>query len=114
MTNEPVANILIVDDDTKTLVAMEALLAGPGRKIVRAESGSEALRCLLREDFVLVLLDVRLPDMGGFETEALIRQRSRRLPLQTSRPASIAGQGLRLHRSVPHERAVEAASCPAN
>ena len=57
MTNEPVANILIVDDDTKTLVAMEALLAGPGRKIVRAESGNAALRCLLREDFVLVLLD---------------------------------------------------------
>jgi PAS domain S-box-containing protein len=77
MTNEPVANILIVDDDTKTLVAMEALLAGPGRKIVRAESGNEALRCLLREDFVLVLLDVRLPDMGGFETAALIRQRER-------------------------------------
>ena len=77
MTNEPLANILIVDDDTKTLVAMEALLAGPGRKIVRAESGAEALRCLLREDFVLVLLDVRLPDMDGFETAALIRQRER-------------------------------------
>ena len=77
MTNEPVANILIVDDDTKTLVAMEALLAGPGRKIVRAESGNEALRCLLREDFVLILLDVRLPDMDGFETAALIRQRER-------------------------------------
>ena len=75
MTNEPVANILIVDDDAKSLVAMEALLSGPGRRLVRAESGSEALRCLLREDFVLVLLDVRLPDMDGFETAALIRQR---------------------------------------
>jgi len=75
VTNEPVANILIVDDDAKSLVAMEALLSGPGRRLVRAESGSEALRCLLREDFVLVLLDVRLPDMDGFETAALIRQR---------------------------------------
>jgi PAS domain S-box-containing protein len=77
MTNEPVANILIVDDDKKTLVAMEALLSGPGRKIVQAESGREALRCLLREDFVLVLLDVRLPDMDGFETAALMRHRER-------------------------------------
>jgi PAS domain S-box-containing protein len=75
VTIEPVANILIVDDDTKSLVAMEALLSGPGRRLVCAESGSEALRCLLREDFVLVLLDVRLPDMDGFETAALIRQR---------------------------------------
>jgi CheY-like chemotaxis protein len=117
MTNEPVANILIVDDDKKTLVAMEALLSGPGRKIVQAESGREALRCLLREDFVLVLLDVRLPDMDGFETAALMRrapplcpdhfslrhryfgrrrvqrggERSRRLLVQTSCPSSTAG-----------------------
>jgi two-component system, cell cycle sensor histidine kinase and response regulator CckA len=77
MTSGPTANILIVDDDRKSLMAMEALLAGPGRKIVTAESGAEALRCLLREDFALILLDVRIPDMDGFETAALIRRRER-------------------------------------
>jgi PAS domain S-box-containing protein len=77
MNSEQTANILVVDDDRKSLMAMEALLAGPGRKIVTAESGAEALRCLLREDFALILLDVRIPDMDGFETAALIRQRER-------------------------------------
>ncbi|HEX9147160.1 MAG TPA: PAS domain S-box protein, partial [Candidatus Binatia bacterium] len=77
MTSEPTANILIVDDDLKTLTAMEALLSGPGRNIVTAASGQEALRYLLRQDFALILLDVRLPVMDGFETAALIRQNER-------------------------------------
>ncbi|MET0500299.1 MAG: response regulator [Candidatus Binatia bacterium] len=77
MNTDPTANILIVDDDTKSLTAMEALLAGPGRVIVKAPSGREALRCLLRQDFALILLDVRIPDMDGFETASLIRQRER-------------------------------------
>ena len=83
MTNESVANILIVDDDAKTLTAMEALLTGPGRRIVRAMSGNDALRCLLKEDFALILLDVRLPDMDGFETAKLIRgsERLRNVPI---------------------------------
>jgi len=74
---EPIANILVVDDDKRTLMAMEALLSGPGRKIIKAASGQEALRCLLRQDFAVILLDVRMPDMDGFETAALIRQRER-------------------------------------
>ena len=77
MTTEPTANILVVDDDVKTLMAMEALLSGPGRRIVTAASGQEALRHLLRQDFALILLDVRLPIMDGFETAALIRQNER-------------------------------------
>jgi PAS domain S-box-containing protein len=77
MNNDCTANILIVDDDLNSLTAMEALLAGPGRRIATAASGSEALRCLLRQDFALILLDVRIPDMDGFETAALIRQRER-------------------------------------
>jgi PAS domain S-box-containing protein len=75
--NEATANILVVDDDVKTLAAMEALLAGPGRNISTASSGTEALRLLLRQDFALILLDVRLPVMDGFETAAMIRQRER-------------------------------------
>ena len=77
MTGEPTANILVVDDDVKTLTAMEALLSGPGRNIVTEDSGQEALRHLLRQDFALILLDVRLPVMDGFETAALIRQNER-------------------------------------
>jgi PAS domain S-box-containing protein len=56
---------------------MEALLAGPGRNVVTASSGTEALRRLLRDDFALILMDVRLPEMDGFETAALIRENER-------------------------------------
>ena len=75
--SDSTANILLVDDDANTLVAMEALLVGPGRAIVKAQSGEAALRWLLRQDFALILLDVRLPNIDGFETAALIRQRER-------------------------------------
>jgi PAS domain S-box-containing protein len=77
MSADFTANILVVDDDAKSLIAMEALLSGPGRRIVTAASAAEALRCLLRQDFALILLDVRIPDMDGFETASLIRQRER-------------------------------------
>jgi hypothetical protein len=77
MTTEPTANILVIDDDEKTLLAMEALLSGPGRTIVKAATGQEALRQLLRRDFALILLDVRMPDIDGFEAASLIRQRER-------------------------------------
>jgi len=71
------ANILLVDDDPGSLMAMETLLAGPGRTIVTAESGQDALRHLLQQDFAVILLDVRMPRLGGFETAALIRGRAR-------------------------------------
>jgi PAS domain S-box-containing protein len=83
MSTEPKANILIVDDDPKTLLAMEALLSGPGRTIVTAASGEEALRWLLRQEFSVILLDVRMPGMDGFEAADLIRQseRLRHIPI---------------------------------
>src|SRR6185503_9367024 len=83
MSTEPTANILIVDDDPKTLLGMEALLSGRGRQIVTATSGQEALRWLLRRDFSLILMDVRMPDMDGFETADLIRksERLRHVPI---------------------------------
>jgi signal transduction histidine kinase len=72
---EPQAKILIVDDTPSKLVALEAVLTPLRQPIVKAGSGREALRLLLREDFALILLDVRMGDMDGFETAALIRQR---------------------------------------
>jgi signal transduction histidine kinase/HPt (histidine-containing phosphotransfer) domain-containing protein len=76
-------NILLVDDEPLNLKALEALLADARCHVVTAASGREALRAILRMDFALILLDVRMPDMDGFETAALIRklQRSRHTPI---------------------------------
>jgi len=71
------ANILLVDDRPDKLLALEAVLAGLGQKLVRANSGKEALRRLLEQDFAVILLDVSMPGMDGFETASLIRQRPR-------------------------------------
>ena len=70
-------SILIVDDQPKNLVAMEATLAGLADRIVTAKSGAEALKKILDEDFAVILLDVQMPGMDGFETAAIIRQRER-------------------------------------
>jgi signal transduction histidine kinase/response regulator RpfG family c-di-GMP phosphodiesterase len=69
-------NILIVDDKPEKVLALEAVLEELGQNIVRAYSGREALRALLREEeFAVILLDVNMPGMDGFETAQLIRQR---------------------------------------
>jgi two-component system, sensor histidine kinase and response regulator len=72
---EQTVNILLVDDQPEALFALEALLQGPERNIVKTRSGREALRQLLKADFALILLDVQMPDMDGFQTAELIRQR---------------------------------------
>jgi two-component system, sensor histidine kinase and response regulator len=69
--------ILIVDDQSENLLSAEAVLESLGQEIVRAQSGREALRHLLTEDFAVILLDVMMPDMDGFETAELIRERER-------------------------------------
>jgi PAS domain S-box-containing protein len=81
--NDDKVNILIVDDHVENLVALEALLTDRGQNLVRAESGIDALRLLLHNEFALIILDVDMPIMNGFETAALIRQRekSRRTPI---------------------------------
>lgn len=77
MQTEPKVNILLVDDKPENLLALEAVLEHLGENLVKATSGSEALRCLLRQDFAVILLDVQMPDMDGFETANLIRSRQR-------------------------------------
>src|SRR5256712_7230073 len=74
---ETKVDILIVDDDATKRFALKAVLAPLGQNGVEAASGSDALRQLLRQDFAVILLDVRMPAMDGFETAQLIRQRPR-------------------------------------
>ncbi|HET7452336.1 MAG TPA: response regulator, partial [Thermoanaerobaculia bacterium] len=71
----PRANILVVDDSREKLLALGAILAELDQNVVEAQSGREALRELLRRDFAVVLLDVNMPGMDGFETASLVRQR---------------------------------------
>jgi hypothetical protein len=70
-------NILLVDDQPENLVALEAMLDPLGQNLLRARSGRDALRILLDTPVAVVLLDVRMPEMDGFETAELIRQRER-------------------------------------
>ena len=71
------ANVLLVDDRPENLFAMEALLSGADYSIISAESAQEALRVLLSEDVALILLDVQMPGLNGFELAELIRERER-------------------------------------
>jgi two-component system, sensor histidine kinase and response regulator len=76
-------NILLVDDQPANLVALEAMLQNLGQNLIKADSGREALKWLLTHDFAVILLDVKMPEMDGFETAELIRQRdkSRHTPI---------------------------------
>src|SRR5258708_23237133 len=75
--------ILLVDDTPENLVSLEAALGALGEQLVLANSGKEARRYLLDDDFAAILLDVRMPEMDGFETAELIRNRptSRQIPI---------------------------------
>src|ERR1035437_4496169 len=75
--------VLIVDDRPENLISMEALLNDMGLDLVQAQSGNEALRQTLYKDCALVLLDVQMPEMDGFETAELMRKstKTRQLPI---------------------------------
>jgi signal transduction histidine kinase len=76
-------SILMVDDKPENLVALEELLRKPGRRLVKASSGNDALRLMLKDDFAVVLLDVEMPEIDGYEVAQLMRstERTRLIPI---------------------------------
>jgi serine phosphatase RsbU (regulator of sigma subunit)/DNA-binding response OmpR family regulator len=76
-TAEETVRILLVDDRHDNLVALEGILAPLGHELVFAHSGEEALRRVLVEEFALIVLDIRMPGMDGFETAARVKQRDK-------------------------------------
>ncbi|WP_049684009.1 PAS domain S-box protein [Peribacillus loiseleuriae] len=76
-TTSPKVNILMVDDYPKNLLALEAVLNSSEYNLVSARSGEEALKCVLKQDFAVILLDVQMPGLDGFETAKLIKEREK-------------------------------------
>lgn len=76
LADEPI-NILLVDDEPRNLTVLETVLADPGYRLVRAESADEALLALVLEEFALIVLDIRMPGMTGFELADTIKQRKK-------------------------------------
>ncbi len=85
INNEPSrkVNILMVDDHPENLLALEAVLTSPNYHLVSATSGKEALKCMLKQQFAVILLDVQMPGLNGFETAKLIksREKTRNIPI---------------------------------
>ena len=83
MLSEEKVNILLVDDYAENLLALGAILETSCYNLVKALSGESALKCLLYHDFAVILMDVQMPGMNGFEAAAIIRDRkkSRHTPI---------------------------------
>jgi signal transduction histidine kinase len=82
-TPSPDVDVLLVDDLQENLVALEALIRQPGRRVFQARSGEEALSLMLEHTFALAILDVQMPEMNGFELAELMRgaERTRSIPI---------------------------------
>ena len=77
MGDEEKVNILLVDDQPGKLLSYEAILSELGENLIKAASATEALQLLLKSDFAVVLIDVCMPELDGFELAAMIREHPR-------------------------------------
>src|SRR5438309_6468397 len=77
MTEKETVNILMVDDQPAKLLSYEVILGELGENLVKASSGKQALELLLKNDFAVVLMDVSMPEIDGFEMADIIRQHPR-------------------------------------
>ena len=83
MNSPDQVNILLVDDEPRNLAVLESILDDPGYRLIRATSGDEALLRLVSDDYALLVLDVQMPGMSGFELAQMIKQRRKtaRIPI---------------------------------
>lgn len=83
MDNEQKVNILLVDDRPENLFTLEAIIDNEDYHLVKANSGEEALRYLLNDDYAAILLDVQMPGMDGFDTAKIIktREKTKNIPI---------------------------------
>jgi two-component system, sporulation sensor kinase E len=83
LTSDQKVNILMVDDHPENLLALEAVLTSPNYNLISAHSGKEALKCMLQHDFAVILLDVQMPGLNGFDTAKLIkaREKTKNIPI---------------------------------
>ena len=130
-TRSTAVNILLVDDQPAKLLSYEAILGELGENLIKANSAREALECLLKNDIAVVLVDVCMPELDGFELAAMIREHPRfqqtaiifvsailhdrprsaarlrvrrgRLRAGAGRAGDPARQGQRLRRAVPQD-----------
>lgn len=75
--DKQIVNILLVDDREENLLALEAVLTSPQYNLIKAHSGEEALKWVLKEEFAVIIMDVQMPGMNGFETAKMIRRREK-------------------------------------
>src|ERR1700722_4301946 len=95
-------SILLVDDTPANLLALEAVLVPLGHRLVRATSGEEALRCMLKEEFCLALVDVQMGGMDGFETASLIKSHPRIAQTPIIFVTAISGEAKHVFQGYPH------------
>src|SRR3981081_920620 len=76
-STQPQVSVLAVDDDTDSLMALQGQLSNMSLNLVTAKSGDEALRCVLQQDFAVILMDARMPGVDGFEAARRNRRRER-------------------------------------
>src|SRR5690625_4211288 len=83
LTSDGKINILLVDDRPENLLAIEAVIDEDEYRLAKANSGEEALKCLLKDNFALILLDVQMPGMDGFTTAKVIkaREKTKHIPI---------------------------------